>query len=156
MACAVLALCGKSLYILQVSLYCKSLYSKSAQTPLLVVILSGISVRTLCLTAHGIVFAGSFFYYIFFSGPACPCLFFCGTCLVIVFGGQFQTNRHRLCFLLVSSIEGAKVAILSQWSKLFCILFSIIDSLPSFSRSCIVISFSTNTIREPAPWEEID
>lgn len=75
MACAVLALCGKSLYILQVSLYCKSLYSKSAQTPLLVVILSGISVRTLCLTAHGIVFAGSFFYYIFFSGPACPCLF---------------------------------------------------------------------------------
>lgn len=175
MACAVLALYGKTL-----ALYCKSLalYSKSlalygkslalygksrsiaslslwhvSTTPLLVVILSGISVRTLCLTAPGIVFAGSFFYYIFFSGPACPCLFFCGTCLVIVFGGQFQTNHHRLCFLLVSCIEGAKVIILSEQSKLFCILFSIIDSLSPFGRPCIVISFSTNTIREPAPWQ---
>lgn len=156
MACAVLALYGKSLSIASLALLQVSLYSTSALTPLLVVILSGISVRTLCLTAPGIVLAGSSFYYIFFSGPACPCLFFCGTCLVIVFGGQFQTNHHRLSFLLVSCIEGAKVANLSEQSKLFCILFSIIDSLSSFSRPCIVISFSTNTIRGPAPWEEID
>ena len=52
------------------------IYCKQAQTPLLVIILSGISVRTLCLTAHCIDLFGSFFNYIFFSGSAYPCLFF--------------------------------------------------------------------------------
>lgn len=135
MACAVLALCVKSL-----ALYGKSRYIASlsllhvSTTPLLVVILSGISVRTLCLTAPGIVLAGSFFYYIFFSGPACPCLFFCGTCLVIVFGGQFQTNHHRLCFLLVSCIEGAKVIILSEQSKLFAFYSQLLTVCPPRQR----------------------
>lgn len=157
MACAVLALYGKSL-----SIYCKSRSIASLS------IASQHKRHCLLLFCRAYLWGpfvslpmvlfslGHFSITFSLVGLLALVCFFCGTCLVIVFGGQFQTNHHRLCFLLVSSIEGAKVAILSQWSKLFCILFSIIDSLPSFSRSCIVISFSTNTIREPAPWEEID
>ena len=73
--------------------------------PLLVIILSGMSVRTHCLTAHCLVLYGSFFLLYFFGGSAYPCLFFVELVLLLSWAanskrttiGYFYMFMYREC-----------------------------------------------------------
>ena len=73
--------------------------------PLFVIILSGISVRTHCLTAHCLVLYGSFFLLHFFGGSAYPCLFFVELVLLLSWAanskrttiGYFYMFMYREC-----------------------------------------------------------
>lgn len=73
--------------------------------PLLVIILSGMSVRAHCLTAHCLVLYGSFFLLHFFGGSAYPCLFFVELVLLLSWAanskrttiGYFYMFMYREC-----------------------------------------------------------
>ena len=79
--------------------------------PLLVIILSGMSVRTHCLTAHCLVLYGSFFLLHFFGGSAYPCLFFFAELTILQPSATSSVQATIGYFSYYLCIENPKVTI---------------------------------------------
>ena len=147
MACAVLALCGKS----------RSIYCKSRS-------IASLSIASQHKRHCLLLFCRAYLWGPFVSQPVMLfslghfsiTLSLVGLLALVCF--LWNLSRYSLwrpipneppsaLFFACFKYRGRKGSHSIGAEQTFCILFLIIDSLSPFSRPCIVINFSTNTIR---------